>query len=68
MYVPAACPSTKSCLPRFLLLAADAPIVGIIMESDLDLPVMNDAARTLSDFGVPYEVSFWNSLILLLLI
>ncbi|XP_052292683.1 uncharacterized protein LOC102621011 isoform X6 [Citrus sinensis] len=56
VYVPAACPSTKSCLPRFLLLAADAPIVGIIMESDLDLPVMNDAARTLSDFGVPYEI------------
>ncbi|KAK9205152.1 hypothetical protein WN943_015419 [Citrus x changshan-huyou] len=36
--------------------STDAPIVGIIMESDLDLPVMNDAARTLSDFGVPYEI------------
>ncbi|XP_052292680.1 uncharacterized protein LOC102621011 isoform X2 [Citrus sinensis] len=34
----------------------DTPIVGIIMESDSDLPVMNDAARTLSDFGVPYEI------------
>lgn len=68
MCVPAASPSAKSWLPRFLLLAADTPIVGIIMESDSDLPVMNDAARTLSDFGVPYEVAFWNSLILLLLI
>ncbi|KAL9432384.1 hypothetical protein AB3S75_027420 [Citrus x aurantiifolia] len=36
--------------------STDTPIVGIIMESDLDLPVMNDAARTLSDFGVPYEI------------
>ncbi|KAK9200055.1 hypothetical protein WN944_015250 [Citrus x changshan-huyou] len=36
--------------------STDTPIVGIIMESDSDLPVMNDAARTLSDFGVPYEI------------
>lgn len=36
--------------------ATDSPMVGIIMESDSDLLVMIDAARTLSDFGVPYEI------------
>ncbi|KAK9292380.1 hypothetical protein L1049_020347 [Liquidambar formosana] len=32
------------------------PRVGIIMGSDSDLPVMKDAARILSQFGVPHEV------------
>ncbi|KAJ4824398.1 hypothetical protein Tsubulata_024695 [Turnera subulata] len=32
------------------------PRVGIIMGSDSDLPVMKDAARILSMFGVPHEV------------
>ncbi|CAN0892839.1 Phosphoribosylaminoimidazole carboxylase, chloroplastic (Fragment) [Linum grandiflorum] len=34
----------------------DAPRVGIIMGSDSDLPVMKDAARILTMFGVPHEV------------
>ncbi|XP_010246295.1 PREDICTED: phosphoribosylaminoimidazole carboxylase, chloroplastic isoform X3 [Nelumbo nucifera] len=33
-----------------------SPRVGIIMGSDSDLPIMKDAARILSNFGVPHEV------------
>lgn len=33
-----------------------APIVGIIMGSDSDLDVMSQAAKTLDEFGVSYEV------------
>lgn len=32
------------------------PLVGIIMGSDSDLPVMQDAANILADFEVPYEI------------
>lgn len=32
------------------------PIVGIVMGSDSDWAVMSDAAQTLRDFGVPFEV------------
>jgi 5-(carboxyamino)imidazole ribonucleotide mutase len=34
----------------------DAPQVGIIMGSDSDLPVMQEAATALDEFGVTYEV------------
>jgi 5-(carboxyamino)imidazole ribonucleotide mutase len=33
------------------------PLVGIIMGSDSDLPVMKGAADMLSDFGIPYELT-----------
>ena len=33
------------------------PIVGIIMGSDSDLPVMTDASKLLDDFGVRYEIN-----------
>ncbi len=33
------------------------PLVGIIMGSDSDLPVMERAAQVLKEFGVPYEIS-----------
>ena len=33
-----------------------APLVGVIMGSDSDLPVMQGAIDVLTDFGVPYEV------------
>jgi 5-(carboxyamino)imidazole ribonucleotide mutase len=33
------------------------PRVGIIMGSDSDLPVMQEAAATLREFGVPYEMT-----------
>ncbi|RMF90746.1 MAG: AIR carboxylase family protein, partial [Nitrospinota bacterium] len=33
------------------------PQVGIVMGSDSDLPVMEEAARVLRDFGVPYEMT-----------
>ena len=33
------------------------PIVGIIMGSDSDLPVMKDAADILNDAGVPFEMT-----------
>lgn len=32
------------------------PLVGIVMGSDSDLPVMKDTASVLDDFGIPYEV------------
>lgn len=32
------------------------PVVGIIMGSDSDLPVMQQAADVLEEFGVPYEI------------
>ena len=32
------------------------PVVGIVMGSDSDWPVMSDAAETLAAFGIPYEV------------
>jgi len=32
------------------------PLVGIIMGSDSDLPVMRDAAAICEEFGVPYEI------------
>lgn len=33
------------------------PTVGIIMGSDSDLPVMQDAAKKLEEFGIPYELT-----------
>ena len=33
------------------------PLVSIIMGSDSDLPVMNQAAEILKEFGVPYEIT-----------
>lgn len=32
------------------------PMVGIVMGSDSDLPVLQDAAKLLDQFGIPYEV------------
>jgi phosphoribosylaminoimidazole carboxylase PurE protein len=32
------------------------PLVGIVMGSDSDLPIMTETARTLKDFGVPFEL------------
>ena len=32
------------------------PLVGIVMGSDTDLPVMTDTAQTLKKFGVPFEI------------
>jgi phosphoribosylaminoimidazole carboxylase PurE protein len=32
------------------------PLVGVIMGSDTDLPVMMEAGRTLATFGIPYEM------------
>ena len=33
------------------------PVVGIIMGSDSDLPVMQEAAEILDEFNVPYELT-----------
>lgn len=35
----------------------EKPIVGIIMGSDSDLPVMQDAAKLLKEFEVPFEIT-----------
>ena len=34
----------------------DRALVGIIMGSDTDLPVMSEAAKMLEKFGIPYEI------------
>src|SRR6516162_4401640 len=34
---------------------ADKPLVGVVMGSDSDWPVMGAAAEVLDEFGVPYE-------------
>jgi phosphoribosylaminoimidazole carboxylase PurE protein len=33
-----------------------APLVGIVMGSDTDLPVMTETARTLKQFSIPFEI------------
>ncbi|HSK54476.1 MAG TPA: 5-(carboxyamino)imidazole ribonucleotide mutase [Jiangellales bacterium] len=35
---------------------ATAPLVGVVMGSDSDWPVMSAAAEALAEFGVPHEV------------
>lgn len=35
----------------------DKPIVGIIMGSTSDLPVMQDAVDVMKEFGIPYEIT-----------
>ena len=37
-------------------MAEAAPLVGVIMGSDSDLPVMQGAVDVLDEFGVPHEV------------
>ena len=32
------------------------PVVGIIMGSDSDYPMMSEATKTLDKFGIPYEI------------
>jgi len=32
------------------------PMIGIVMGSDSDLPVMQEAAKILSEIGIPYEM------------
>lgn len=36
---------------------SEKPLIGIIMGSDSDLPVMQDAANILGEFGVAYELT-----------
>ncbi|MBI4471887.1 MAG: 5-(carboxyamino)imidazole ribonucleotide mutase [Acidobacteria bacterium] len=37
------------------------PIVAIIMGSDNDLPVMQEAAKVLKDFEIPYEIGVYSA-------
>ncbi|MBX2820501.1 MAG: 5-(carboxyamino)imidazole ribonucleotide mutase [Rhodothermaceae bacterium] len=36
--------------------SSNTPLVGIAMGSESDLPVMEDAAKILADFSIPYEM------------
>lgn len=36
--------------------ATPSPMVGVLMGSDSDLPTMQEAAKTLEEFAVPFEV------------
>ncbi len=38
-------------------MSSTQPLVGIIMGSDSDLPVMQDAAAILRDFDIPFELT-----------
>lgn len=38
-------------------MAGKKPLVGIIMGSDSDLSVMEEAARMLKEFNIPYEIT-----------
>jgi phosphoribosylaminoimidazole carboxylase PurE protein len=35
---------------------SDTPLVSIVMGSDSDLEIMNEAAKALDDFGIEYEI------------
>lgn len=35
---------------------SESPLVAIVMGSDSDLEIMNEAARSLDDFGISYEM------------
>ena len=35
----------------------DKPLVGIVMGSDSDLPVMEEAAKALKGYDIPYEIT-----------
>jgi phosphoribosylaminoimidazole carboxylase PurE protein len=37
------------------------PIVGIIMGSDSDLPIMEEATRVLKQFEIPYEIGVYSA-------
>jgi len=37
------------------------PLVGIIMGSDSDAPIMQEAAKVLQQFGVPYEIGVYSA-------
>ncbi|MBI4443053.1 MAG: 5-(carboxyamino)imidazole ribonucleotide mutase [Acidobacteria bacterium] len=39
-----------------MLLKKRNPLVGILMGSDSDLPIMTEAARTLQEFGITFEL------------
>jgi phosphoribosylaminoimidazole carboxylase PurE protein len=37
------------------------PLVGIIMGSDSDAPIMQEAAKVLQQFGVPFEIGVYSA-------
>ncbi|BAV08225.1 5-(carboxyamino)imidazole ribonucleotide mutase [Filimonas lacunae] len=39
------------------MTAQNAPLVGIIMGSDSDLNIMQDAAAVMQEFGIPFELT-----------
>ncbi|EMG50527.1 ADE2 Phosphoribosylaminoimidazole carboxylase [Candida maltosa Xu316] len=47
----------SSTVPESLTSEKEKPLVGIIMGSDSDLPVMAVGARILKQFGVPFELT-----------
>ena len=42
-------------------MSASAPLVGVIMGSDSDWPVMQAAGDALTEFGVPFEVGVYSA-------
>jgi phosphoribosylaminoimidazole carboxylase PurE protein len=46
---------------RKALLSEMKPLVGIIMGSDSDLPVMQEAAKVLKQFEIPYEIGVYSA-------
>ncbi|KAG2177976.1 hypothetical protein INT43_003229 [Umbelopsis isabellina] len=50
-------PILKAIEPEVERPLSISPLVGIIMGSDSDLPVMKVGAKILKDFGIPFELS-----------
>ena len=42
-------------------MQAEAPLVGVVMGSDSDWPVMQAAAEALAEFEVPCEVGVYSA-------
>jgi 5-(carboxyamino)imidazole ribonucleotide mutase len=54
---PAPAPAVPApAVTRERTVMSDAPLVGIIVGSQSDMAVMDECARTLESFGIPYEL------------
>jgi 5-(carboxyamino)imidazole ribonucleotide mutase len=42
-------------------MSSDSPVVGIVMGSDSDWPIMEEAAKALEEFGVGYEADVYSA-------
>ncbi len=48
--------SLKNKPEKEAIMKKNKPVIGVIMGSDSDMPIMEDALKVLNDFKIPYEV------------